>query len=63
MFHLQLDLGQIIISVLIAIVGFFVKKTISDFGTRIDKHETILFKMAQDIQYIIGYLNIKAKIK
>lgn len=61
MFHLQVDLGQVILATLIAIVGYFVKKTIDDFGNRIDKHEEILFQMAQDIQFIVGSLGIERR--
>ena len=45
-FTLHVDLGQLIISSLITIVGYFVKKTIDKFDMRLEKHEEVLFKLA-----------------
>lgn len=61
MFHFQVDLGQIIIATLIAVVGYFVKRTIDMFGARLDKHEVVIFDMAQNIQFIMGSLGINKR--
>lgn len=44
-----------LISALITIVGFFVKKEINNFAKRIDRHDEMLFKLAGDVQRLIGY--------
>lgn len=57
---LNVDLNVIkillgLIAFLIGIVGYFVKKEISNFGKRIDNHDGILFKLAGEVQRLIGY--------
>lgn len=61
MFSFNIDLGQIIIAGLIGIVGYFFKRTIDEFKTRIDKHEDILFKMNGDLQLLVGNLGIERR--
>jgi hypothetical protein len=51
-FHV--DLGQIIIAVLIATVGYFLKKEVTTFGIRLDRHDAILIKLVGDVQRLIG---------
>ena len=55
MFNPSIDLGQLIVAVLIAIVGYFLKKTIDTLSTRLDRHDNILFKLAGDVQRLIGF--------
>lgn len=57
-FHLSVDLGQVIISGCIGIIGYFVKRTIESFGKRLDRHEDILFNMSQDLQRVIGQVSL-----
>lgn len=59
MYKGTIDLGQIIISVLIAIVGYFVKRTIEKIESRVDEHEVILFKMHGDVKEIKGILGTR----
>jgi hypothetical protein len=40
---------------LIAIIGYFIKRTIDDFGKRIDKHDQIIFDLAGHVQKILGF--------
>ena len=54
MFTLNVDLGQIIISALIGIIGWFIKRTIDSFGKRLDKHDEILIGLVGDVQRLIG---------
>lgn len=51
----QVDLGQIIIATLIAVVGFFIRKEITTIARRIDRHEDILFRLGGNVQRLIGY--------
>jgi hypothetical protein len=59
---LHVDLGQVIIASLIGTVGYFIKKEISTFGARLDRHETIIFGMAQNISTVIGQVGILSKM-
>jgi len=55
MFTLHIDLGQVLLGGMIGIVGYFVKRMIDSFGSRLDKHENILFELSGQIQKVIGY--------
>jgi hypothetical protein len=62
---LHIDLGQLIISTLIAIVaivGWFVKKEIKSFGDRLDKHEQVLFDMNAVLSRAVGEVAILLKL-
>jgi hypothetical protein len=61
LFTAHVDLGQLIITGLIGIVGWFVKTTIDDFKKKIDKHEGLFFSMNSDIQRIIGHLGVQGR--
>jgi hypothetical protein len=61
MFTAQIDLGQVLLSLLIGVVGWFVKRTIDKFEVRLDKHENILFGVNGDIQAIIGKLEVERR--
>lgn len=54
---LHLDVGQLLISSLIAIVGWFIKREITVFGNRLDKHEELLRGVIGSVQRLIGYYN------
>jgi uncharacterized protein YoxC len=41
----HVDLGQLIIAVLIAVIGYFVKTTLEKFSARLDQHDSILFSI------------------
>lgn len=51
-FHV--DLGQLIIATLIAMVGYLLKLEISHFSKRLDKHETAIMNLVADVQRLIG---------
>ena len=58
MFSLNIDLGQIIIVVigaLLAVIGWFTKKEIASFGIRLNKHDDVLFTLTGQVQRLIGY--------
>lgn len=57
MFNPTVDLGQVILASLIGTIGFFVKRTIDDFGRRLDRHEEIIFKVVKDTQLILGLID------
>lgn len=49
----HIDLGQIILAALFlqaSVIVWFIKKEINTFGKRLDRHEEILFKLAQKVQ-------------
>lgn len=57
---LNVDLNAIkillgVIATLIAIVGWFIKKEISSFANRIDKHDERFTELAGIVQRLIGY--------
>jgi hypothetical protein len=61
----NIDLGQIIISSLLAIIGWFVVRTINQFSKRLDRHDDMLFNLVQDVQFLIGqsYLGRRKIVK
>jgi hypothetical protein len=54
-FTFNLDLGQVIISTLIVIVGWFVRREITQVGVRLDRHETTIAELVGKVQNVIGY--------
>lgn len=65
MYTAHIDLGQIIIGVLVGvvgIVGWFIKKEIVTFGQRLDKNETAIFNMAQQVSTAVGQIGIIMKL-
>lgn len=40
----------------IGVIGYFIKRTIDDFSKRLEKHEERLYRLASDVQLIIGQL-------
>lgn len=57
MFTSNIDLGQIILTCIIAIIGWFIKREITTLANRLDKHDNILFKMVADIHEVKGIVN------
>lgn len=54
----SIDLGQLIVALLLSILtllGWFIKKEITNFGKRIDRHDEILFNLTGTVQRLIGY--------
>lgn len=54
-----IDLGQIIIATLIAIVGWFVKREINSFNSRLDRHEIVITKLSGHVQNLMGRMQIR----
>jgi hypothetical protein len=40
---------------LIAIVGWFIRKDITNFGERLDRHDDILLRLVGDVSRLIGF--------
>jgi len=60
----NIDTGQIIISVLlvlITIVGWFIKRDITSFGHRLDKHDEMLYKLARELSQLMGHYSNETK--
>lgn len=36
------------------IISWFIKKEITSFGSRLDKHESIILELVKDVQRLIG---------
>lgn len=54
MIESHIDVGQLIISGLIVIVGWFIANQIIDFKKKIERHDTILFSLTGSVQRLIG---------
>ena len=54
MFTAHIDLGQVILAFLIAIIGYFVRRTLNEFGSRLDRHDTILLNLVRDVGMLVG---------
>lgn len=54
MFSLNVDLGQVIIATLIAVLGYFFKKTIDDFSKRLDKHDALIYNLSMAVSQLLG---------
>jgi hypothetical protein len=55
MINLNIDLGQIIIGILITTVGYLIKREVNEFGSRVDRHDTILFELTGTVQRLMGH--------
>lgn len=45
---------QTMTMMLIAIIGYFVKRTIDDFSRKLESHDTIIFTLTGQVQRLIG---------
>lgn len=54
MFHLTVDLGQIIIGVLISTVGWLINRTLNGIFTRLDKHDEAIAQLIKDVGILTG---------
>jgi hypothetical protein len=50
----HIDVGQLIIATLIGVVGFLIARMISRIDSRLDRHEETIFKIANQVQFLIG---------
>ena len=61
---LHVDLGQILIAALlgcISIIGWYIKRDLTVFGARLDKHEDRLLHISENLQQVIGQVGILTK--
>lgn len=63
MFTFQVDLGQVLLGMMMGIIGWFIKRTLDQFDKKIEKHELVIFRMANDLQYIIGSIGLDRRHK
>lgn len=49
---------MIVIGLFISSLAWFVKKEITSFGSRLDKHQDILFNMSQSLAIALGKIDI-----
>lgn len=49
MFNWNIDFGQLIITVMLAIIAFFMKRQMDIFDLRLDKHDELFLKVIKDI--------------
>lgn len=56
MLTFNMDLGQIIISFLLAISTFFGKRTLEGISQRLDKHDDMLIELSGNVHQISGLL-------
>lgn len=56
--NLHVDLGQIIIASLIGIVGYLIKREVTNVGNRLDRHEKVIFEMNGAVTRAIGEIGI-----
>ena len=54
MFTFSVDLGQVIISFLIGISGYFVKRTLDKLEGRLDKHDELILDLVSKVSILIG---------
>jgi hypothetical protein len=62
---LHIDLGQVIIiglGSLITIIAWFTKNELTSFGSRLDKHQEILFSMNQTLSTVVGRVEIPDRL-
>ena len=59
MFTFNVDLGQLIISSLVGIVGWFSVRTLSRVETRLDRHDEQISEILEQLSFIIGSLRLK----
>jgi uncharacterized protein YoxC len=52
--QLWLLIVNTISAILIAIIGYFVKRTIDQFSSRLDSHDSMLLKLVGDVQRLVG---------
>ena len=61
----SLDLGQLVIALLltcVSIIAWFIKKELSGFGTRLDKHESVINNMTSNLATVVGQVSVLLKI-
>lgn len=61
----HIDIGQIIIAALVFLatsVGWFIKLEITNFGKRLDKHETVISNMTTTLSEVVGSVSVILKM-
>lgn len=50
----HIDLGQIILASMIAIIGYLIKRMVDKVDARLDKHDILLVQLIKDVAHLIG---------
>lgn len=61
MFKLTIDLGQIMISLLLGIVGYFVKRELEKISLRLDGHDGRILDLFEKVGELMGTVNARVK--
>lgn len=59
MFTWNIDLGQILITCSIGIVGYLIKHILDHIMHTLDRHEDIIFKLSGKVEKLFGILSGK----
>lgn len=54
MFSFNVDLGQLMTMGVIAVIGWFLKKTIRDIENKIMEHDDTLHELSKNVNRLIG---------
>ena len=54
MFHFQIDFGQLIITGMIAIIGWFVNRTVSRIDKTLDGHASLITDLVGKVNFLTG---------
>ncbi len=57
----NVDLGQVIIAGMLAVIGYFIKRELASIGSRLDKHDTLILKMFGDINRLLGRAGLRVR--
>lgn len=59
MFTTHIDLGQIILSSMIGIVGWFIKRELSSINGRLDNHDSKFYELVGQVNMLLGAFNAR----
>lgn len=54
MFSFTIDLGQTILGIVIAIVGYLINRTLTSIFDRLDKHEDLINQLNLKVGFLTG---------
>lgn len=54
MINANIDLGQLIVAGMIAVIGYFLKKELTTITARLNKHDQMIIRMFGDINLLLG---------
>lgn len=53
--------GPVLISSVIAVIGYFIKKELQEIGERLSDHDDKIFEMSNKVQELIGAFNARQR--